>query len=181
VSHYEVLGVAPSASAAEIRQAYLGAARRHHPDLEVDPAQRARSELRMQEVNAAWAVLGDAGRRRRYDETEGFDGPGQVPHRAWVPHDPDDLDDVDPRDLIDDTPYGSGGSLPRGLQLAPPLLIVVAVACTLLGAFTAIPGLLVLGIAAGVVGALLFLAVPFFAVVRGSRSVDGSAAGPDDG
>jgi hypothetical protein len=181
VSHYEVLGIAPGASAGEVRQAYLDAARRHHPDLESDPARRARSELQMQQVNAAWTVLGDPDRRRRYDQTLGLPGPGEVPRRAWVPLDLDDDDEVDPRDLIDDTPYGDGGHLPRALQVAPPMLVVLAVACILLGAFTAIPGLLALGVAAGVAGGVLFLAVPFFAVVRGSRGADGSAAGEGDG
>jgi hypothetical protein len=181
VSHYDVLGVAPSASATEVRQAYLDAARRLHPDLEPDPTRRERSALQMQEVNAAWTVLGDPDRRRRYDQSLGLPGPGEVPHRVWVPHDTGADDEIDPRDLIDDTPYGDGRQLPRTLQLAPPLLIVLAVACTLLGAFTAIPGLLALGLLAGAAGGLLFLAVPFFAVVRGSRRPTGAALDDDDG
>lgn len=181
MSHYEVLGIAPDASSGEVRQAYLDAARRHHPDLEADPARREASELRMQEVNAAWTVLGDQARRRRYDQSLGLPGPGEVPHRAWVPHDPDDDDEPDPRDLIDDTPYGDGWRLPRALQIAPAMLIVLAVAGTLIGAFTAIPGLLALGLVAGAAGGLLFLAVPFLAVVRGSRGVTSSALRDDDG
>jgi hypothetical protein len=180
VNHYEVLGVTTTASAGEVRQAYLAAARRHHPDLEADPARRARAEQQMQRVNLAWSILGDPTRRVGYDRTLGLPEPGQVPHRPWIPVD-DDPDEVDPRDLLDDTPYGDGRGLPRALQIAPPLLVVAAIACVLIGGFTAIPGLLALGVAAGVAGALLFVAVPIFAVFRGSRGGIGSAAGEDDG
>src|SRR5690606_23888571 len=61
-THYEVLGVPASASEAEIRRAYLAAARRHHPDLESDVDLRAQAELRMQGVNDAWRVLSDPAR-----------------------------------------------------------------------------------------------------------------------
>jgi len=61
-SHYEVLGVAPSASASAIRDAYRARIKRLHPDAGHvhDPREAAA-------VNEAWAVLGDAGRRARYD------------------------------------------------------------------------------------------------------------------
>ena len=47
---YEILGVSPSASPAEIRRAYLALARRHHPDAGGDVAQ-------MRLLNEAWAAL----------------------------------------------------------------------------------------------------------------------------
>jgi hypothetical protein len=47
---YEVLGVPPSASPAEIRRAYLALARRHHPDAGGDVAE-------MRRLNEAWAAL----------------------------------------------------------------------------------------------------------------------------
>ncbi len=59
LTHYEVLGVGRTASAAEVRRAYVALARRHHPDAP------GGDERRMQEVTAAWAVLGDARRRPR--------------------------------------------------------------------------------------------------------------------
>jgi len=66
VTHYEALGVAPSASPAEIRRAYLHAARLAHPDFhtDADAATRSEAEERMRQVNQAWQVLGDAERRR---------------------------------------------------------------------------------------------------------------------
>jgi len=57
---YDVLGVAPGATAAEVRAAYRQAARRHHPDRRGDVDAMAR-------VNEAWQVLGHPERRRQYD------------------------------------------------------------------------------------------------------------------
>jgi curved DNA-binding protein CbpA len=66
---YQVMGLAPSASAPEIRAAYLRLARNLHPDRHVTatPTERRLAERRMREVNAAWAVLGDASARASYD------------------------------------------------------------------------------------------------------------------
>jgi curved DNA-binding protein CbpA len=68
-SHYEVLGVSRDAPAARLRAAYLDRAREVHPDRVIDSSPQARreAERRMQEVTEAWRVLGDPGRRRRYD------------------------------------------------------------------------------------------------------------------
>ena len=70
-SHYETLGVAPTADAPSLRAAYLGKARVHHPDRHVDssPLTRERAAKTMREVNAAWSVLSDPEARRRYDAT----------------------------------------------------------------------------------------------------------------
>ena len=66
---YDVLGVAPTADADELRRAYLSRARESHPDRYVDapPADRNDAERRMRDVNEAWNVLGNPRRRRRYD------------------------------------------------------------------------------------------------------------------
>jgi len=61
--HYEAIGAAHSASAAEIRSCYLRTAVRVHPDKNDHPdATKA-----FQRVAAAWAVLGDEDARLRYD------------------------------------------------------------------------------------------------------------------
>jgi len=66
--HYRTLGVSKDALAGEIRAAHRALARRHHPDLVADPADRARAERRMATINGAWHVLGDPVRRAEYDE-----------------------------------------------------------------------------------------------------------------
>ncbi len=61
---YAMLGVAPTATPAEIRQAYRRLVRQYHPDRHPgDPAAHAR----MVEINAAYAVLSDPDRRAAYD------------------------------------------------------------------------------------------------------------------
>jgi molecular chaperone DnaJ len=59
---YQVLGVATSATAAEIKAAYRALVKQHHPDAGGD-------EHRILELNAAWEVLGDAERRADHDRT----------------------------------------------------------------------------------------------------------------
>ncbi|HEY9721733.1 MAG TPA: J domain-containing protein [Oscillatoriaceae cyanobacterium] len=59
---YEQLGVSREASPAEVRRAYRQRAREAHPD-------RSGSEAHMKRLNEAYAVLGDAERRRAYDES----------------------------------------------------------------------------------------------------------------
>jgi curved DNA-binding protein len=63
--YYAALGVSASASDQEIKQAYRTLARQHHPD--VNPGDKA-AEDRFKEINEAYQVLGDAERRRKYDE-----------------------------------------------------------------------------------------------------------------
>lgn len=67
--HYAVLGVQPAASMTEIRQAWIRAARRWHPDQidKADVARAAQAEPMMLAVNEAWRVLGDAQLRASYD------------------------------------------------------------------------------------------------------------------
>src|SRR4051794_37722910 len=70
-THYERLGVRPSASTDEIRTAYRTLAQRLHPDrlAGASPAERGLAERRMREINESWAVLRDPAARRRYDES----------------------------------------------------------------------------------------------------------------
>jgi DnaJ-class molecular chaperone len=63
--YYTTLGVAKSATAKEIKQAYRKLARKFHPD--VNPGDK-QSEARFKEINEAYEVLGDSDKRKKYDE-----------------------------------------------------------------------------------------------------------------
>ena len=60
----QVLGVPKNASQAEIKKAYRKLAQRYHPD--ANPSKEA--EERFKEISAAYDVLGDEQKRKRYDE-----------------------------------------------------------------------------------------------------------------
>src|ERR687892_2561393 len=63
--YYRVLGVSDTASQKDIRSAYRKLSRQYHPD--ANPGDKA-AEERFKEVSAAYDVLGDAERRKEYDE-----------------------------------------------------------------------------------------------------------------
>ena len=64
---YEVLGVAPAASAADIQKAYRKLAKQLHPDL--NPGDKT-AEEKFKEISAAYDLLGDAEKRKRFDDGE---------------------------------------------------------------------------------------------------------------
>ena len=63
--YYKTLGVAKTASAKEIKQAFRRLARKHHPD--VNPGDKA-AETTFKELNEAYEVLGNPETRKKYDE-----------------------------------------------------------------------------------------------------------------
>ena len=63
--YYKTLGVAKTATAKEIKQAFRKLARKLHPD--VNPGDKT-AEARFKEVNEAYEVLGDPEKRKKYDE-----------------------------------------------------------------------------------------------------------------
>lgn len=63
--YYATLGVSKTATEKEIKQAFRKLARKLHPD--VNPGDKT-SESRFKEINEAYEVLGDAEKRKKYDE-----------------------------------------------------------------------------------------------------------------
>jgi hypothetical protein len=161
VTHYDVLGVAPSAPVAEVRRAYLALARQHHPDRPGGDAATMRA------VNEAWTVLGDPGRRASYDRSlrPAVSAPPAAPAAERVRTDDEEL----LADLADDTPLGGRIVLPRWLSLLPVAVFAVSVSTFVMGVmFSAAPALAV-GFALFVLSCALFLAAPFVALLSSRR------------
>lgn len=80
--YYDILGVKPDASEADIRAAYRKLARKYHPDKNKD----AGAEEKFKAINEANEVLRDAEKRRAYDEVRagGYRGGDQFrPPPGW--------------------------------------------------------------------------------------------------
>ncbi|MDP1821212.1 MAG: DnaJ domain-containing protein [Acidimicrobiales bacterium] len=168
-THYEVLGVAPDADAAELRRAYVEQARQHHPDRVGGNADRMRA------VNEAWAVLGDPGRRQQYDEARSG-GPALAPPRRSPVPDPnyDPFDDLDPSEYEDhDFGVGEHGvprvpvniSLPGWLALIPVALFCASVGLLFLAVLVGSAAVFAVALMTFVLSTLLFLSAPFVALL----------------
>jgi DnaJ-class molecular chaperone len=79
---YTELGVARGASADEIRKAFRKLAKQHHPD--ANPGDKA-AEERFKRVSAAFDILGDEEKRRKFDAGE-IDADGRETARAYGPN-----------------------------------------------------------------------------------------------
>lgn len=62
---YNILGVAPNATADEIRKAYRSLAMRHHPDRNT----HAGSEIRFNAIKTAYELLSDPKKRAEYNQS----------------------------------------------------------------------------------------------------------------
>src|SRR3954449_3633282 len=71
--YYKVLGVPKDATEAEIKKAYRKLARENHPDANRGDA---KAEERFKNASEAYDVLGDAKRRKEYDEARALFGNG---------------------------------------------------------------------------------------------------------
>jgi curved DNA-binding protein CbpA len=102
--YYEMLGVSPQASAADIRAAYARLARERHPDRFPDPAAKARAQAEFQSLTTAFNTLLNPRSRQEYDANR---------HRP-VPRTPEDI----ARDAFERArPLAEAGSLEEAVTL----------------------------------------------------------------
>lgn len=78
---YSVLGVGKSASAPEIKSAYRRMAKKYHPDSNAGNDQAAQ---KFADVSAAYEVVGDAEKRKKFDSGE-IDAKGNPRHTGFNP------------------------------------------------------------------------------------------------
>lgn len=174
MTHYDVLGVPRDASLTELRQAYLGLVRVHHPDRHASAglAERARAEEQMRRVNEAWSELADPERRRRYDQVlDRRPDVMLVDHDVaptWHPFDDTPEAFVDERLDESDLPPPRGGRL---LTMAPPTVLAIGVALTVLGTVVGVREVLAAGVMGVILGAGLFVVVPL-SIILESRHND---------
>ncbi len=85
--YYKTLEVDERASAEELKKAYRRMAKKFHPD--ANPGNRA-AEERFKEINEAYDVIGDEGKRKKYDQLR-FYGRPDTNHNGWYSFDPEFL------------------------------------------------------------------------------------------
>ncbi len=114
LDYYKVLGVDRKATGKEIKSAYRKLARKYHPDVNKnDP----KAEARFKEINEAYEVLSDPGKRERYDQI----GPDFANFRPGAPAGPGggptwnvDADDLGGFSEFFRTIFGGGGGAGGG-------------------------------------------------------------------
>jgi curved DNA-binding protein CbpA len=67
MDHYQILGVSRTASAAEVRKAYVQLAKERHPDRFSDPRQREEAQEFFKQLTTAFNTLSNDRTRREYD------------------------------------------------------------------------------------------------------------------
>jgi DnaJ-class molecular chaperone len=98
---YQELGVSRGASSDEIRKAFRKLAKQLHPDQ--NPGDKA-AEERFKRVSAAFDILGDEDKRKKYDAGQ-IDGDGRETMRGFRPG---------------EGPFGAGGPFAGGFQREGP-------------------------------------------------------------
>lgn len=68
-NYYELLGIAKTATTADVRKAYAKLARERHPDRFPDPEAKKRAQQSFQEITAAFNTLSNDKGRAEYDQS----------------------------------------------------------------------------------------------------------------
>ncbi len=115
--YYEVLGVAKTASAGEIKKAYNTLSKKYHPDR--NPGDKE-AEEKFKEVQQAYEILSDKEKRAQYDQF-GFAGPGGHPFggNPGSAHGFGSFEGIDPADLasiLGRFAGMGGGGIPPGME-----------------------------------------------------------------
>ena len=159
-----MLGVSPSAGAAEIKRAYRLQARRHHPDV------AGTDDAAMQALNQAWATLGDPVRRQAYDRLLGIGVTATSTPRPNAPPPP-------PPIVVDEEGEADWGPEPEPgpgtkrdvFLLVPVALLGCAAVCVGLGGLLYAPVLLGTAVFFVALAAFSFALVPILTLRRQAR------------
>lgn len=170
-SHYDVLGVSVRATPDEVRAAYRRAARDHHPDAGGDAR-------RMSDLNVAWRVLGDPGRRAAYDRelarrpaahgrvAPSAPGAAAPEPGVWDADGHRYLTDDELTDLADDEPLRPARGIDGWWAIVPPATLVAGVALLCAAFVFGAPSLLAVSGGTLVLALGLFVLAPLRAMSR---------------
>jgi len=107
-NHYEVLGVSNDAGETEIKKAYRSLSLKYHPDR--NPSEEAISKI--QQINEAYEILSDEGKRQQYDmelSGRGMPGFGGMPFSHM-----NSMNEFNDINNIFNMMFGGGGGMPAG-------------------------------------------------------------------
>jgi curved DNA-binding protein CbpA len=115
-THYEVLGITTTATAAEVKTAYRKLARAFHPDRHGGNPQAG---AKFTAINDAYVVLSDPAQRAAYDlSLRPTAPPPAAPHIGVSPEDAQSIAPLDESDVETAAKLGAaGGALLTGLAL----------------------------------------------------------------